>query len=259
MKITFLGTGAAANPNREQCAVAIEAGETMLFDVSSGTGVLRQLAAANIDPGNVRHVFLSHAHFDHAGGLPALFLSMMDTPAPSLTVHGAAATLDSVRCSIYDQLPGVEKWMGQRLNWNVMSGGDSHHVAGKTRVEAVEVDHTVPCLAYVVRDNGTAAVVSGDTRFSENLVKAARNCDVLIHEAAASAGFDEWLEMTGHSSPRDAAQTAREAGAAQLILTHIDRDCKYTGDSLTAEAAEAFQGPVKVAHDLMTMALNGHR
>lgn len=256
MKVTFLGTGAAANPDREQCAVAIAAGPTLLFDTTSGTGVLRQLSAAGIDHSSIEHVFLSHAHFDHAGGLAPFFLAMMDTPSPRLTVHAADETIGAVRCSLYDELPGVEKWMGDRLKWHKMASGDVCDLGGKTRVEAVEVDHTVKCLAYVVRDNGTAAVVSGDTRYSDTLAKAARGCDLLIHEAAASANQVEWLQMTGHSSPRDAGRTATEAGARQLLLTHIDRDCKYYESDPVDEAADAYSGPVRLAHDLMTVSLN---
>ena len=258
MKITFLGTGAAANPDREQCAIFVQADEALLFDATSGTGILRQLAAANVDLSTLRHVFLSHAHFDHAGGLPPLFLALMDTSSSGLTVHGAPETIDAVRCSIYDELPGVEQWMGSRLTWDKMESGQTFKIGSKTRVEAVAVDHTVPCLAYVVRDNGSAAVVSGDTRFTENLVRAAKDADLLIHEAAASAEMADWLQLTGHSSPKDAAVTAREAGARQLVLTHIDRDCKYGDDGVLAEAAQEYSGQLRMAHDLMTIAVNGH-
>jgi ribonuclease Z len=256
MKVTFLGTGAAANPEREQCAIVVQADETLLFDVTRGTGVLRQLAAANIDLATIRHVFLSHAHFDHAGGLPPLFLALMDSSSPGLTVHGAPETIDAVRCAIYDQLPGVEQWMGSLLNWDKMESGQTFDVGGKTRVDAVAVDHTVPCLAYVVRDNGSAAVVSGDTRFTENLVKAAEGADLLIHEAAASAEMADWLQLTGHSSPRDAAVTARDAGVRQLILTHIDRECKYAEAGILGEAAQVYSGQLRMAHDLMAVTVN---
>ncbi|HET9200734.1 MAG TPA: MBL fold metallo-hydrolase [Dehalococcoidia bacterium] len=257
MKVTFLGTGAAANPDREQCAIVVQADEALLFDVTSGTGILRQLAAANVDLSTIRHVFLSHAHFDHAGGLPPLFLALMDSSSPGLTVHGAPETIDAVRCSIYDELPGVEQWMGSLLTWDKMDSGQTFEVGGKTRVEAVAVDHTVPCLAYVVRDNGSAAVVSGDTRFTENLIKAAEGTDLLIHEAAASAQMADWLQLTGHSSPRDAAITARDAGVKQLILTHIDREGKYAEIGVLGEAAEVYGGQLRMAHDLMAITVNG--
>ena len=259
MKVTFLGTGAAANPDREQCALLVEADETLLFDATSGTGILRQLAAADVRPSAIRHVFLSHAHFDHAGGLPPLFLALMDTDSPGLTVHGAPQTIDAVRCSIYDELPGVEQWMGDRLAWHKMESGEVSKLGGKTRVEAVAVDHTVPCLAYVVRDNGSAAVVSGDTRFTENLIKASRDADLLIHEAAASAAMADWLQLTGHSSPRDAGITARDAGVKKLVLTHIDRDSKYGEVGVLGEASEVYDGEVRMAHDLMTIGVNSHQ
>ncbi|MPZ22818.1 MAG: MBL fold metallo-hydrolase [Dehalococcoidia bacterium] len=259
MRVTFLGTGAAANPDREQCSVAVEAEQqTLLFDVSSGTGILRQLCAAGVDNSTIRHVFLSHSHFDHAGGLPPLMLALMECGSPSLTVHGARETLDAVRCSMYDELPGVEQWMGERLAWDIMDSGEVFHVAGKTRVEAVAVDHTVPCLGYVARDNGNSAAFSGDTRFCERLIAASEGCDLLVHEAAATEDMKEWLKMTGHSSARDAACAARDAGARRLVLTHIDRESKYAGD-LLEEASSVFDGPLRLAHDLMTITISDRR
>jgi ribonuclease Z len=260
MKLTFLGTGAAANPDREQCALAIETGGgTLLFDVTSGTGILRQLASANIDLATLTDVFLSHAHFDHAGGLPPLFLGLMDTTNNGVTVHGGKPTIDAVRCSIYDELPGVEDWMGKRLAWDVMEPGGVFQRPDGATIEAVPVDHSVPGMGYVVRDNGTACVISGDTRYSSTLADAADGCDILVHEAAAASALAEWLQLTGHSSPADAARVATEARVSQLVLTHIDRDFKYADTDPIEEARAIFPGDVSVAHDLLTINLNGRR
>jgi ribonuclease Z len=66
----------------------------------------------------------------------------------------------------------------------------------------------------------------------------------------------DWLQLTGHSSPRDAAVTARDAGVRQLILTHIDRECKYAEAGILGEAAQVYSGQLRMAHDLMAVTVN---
>src|SRR5262249_21034222 len=57
------------------------------------------------------------------------------------------------------------------------------------RVIAFDVDHgdeIKPALGYRIEYNGQAVVLSGDTRFSTNLVKYAKGADVIVHEVMAA-------------------------------------------------------------------------
>src|SRR3712207_6187504 len=73
-RVIFLGTGDPLNEERAQACLAVPLadGETGLFDASSGTFLLPHLRAAGIVPTSVRHLFFTHRHFDHAGGLAPL-------------------------------------------------------------------------------------------------------------------------------------------------------------------------------------------
>jgi glyoxylase-like metal-dependent hydrolase (beta-lactamase superfamily II) len=70
-RLISLGTGDSLNGERTQASLAVPLSddETMLIDASSGTVLLGRLEAAGIPLGSVRHLFLSHRHFDHVGGL----------------------------------------------------------------------------------------------------------------------------------------------------------------------------------------------
>jgi ribonuclease Z len=80
--MTFLGTGDSLNPERAQTSVAVPlaSDETMLIDASSGTVLLGRLEAAGIPLESVRHVFVSHRHFDHVGGLAPLLTGLAALP-----------------------------------------------------------------------------------------------------------------------------------------------------------------------------------
>ncbi len=99
---------------------------------------------------------------------------------------------------------------------------------------------------------GRTVVISGDTRPHPAVVAAARGADLLVHES--TFGDDERARAveTGHSTAREAAQVARDAGVARLVLTHISP--RYTRDApeLLAEAQAVFP-EVIIARDGMTV------
>ena len=93
----------------------------MLFDASSGTIVLRQLKAVGIPLESVRHLFVSHRHFDQAGGLAPLLSAMVSFPEASITVHALPTTLTALRELLALVITGVEGWLGERLGWSELT------------------------------------------------------------------------------------------------------------------------------------------
>ncbi len=88
---------------------------------------------------------------------------------------------------------------------------------------------------------GRIITILGDTRKCEAAVSLSKHADVLVHEATFSADLHELAHKYYHSTTEDAAQVAKEAGAAALILTHISS--RYPPDKeheLLKQAADIF-------------------
>jgi ribonuclease Z len=88
---------------------------------------------------------------------------------------------------------------------------------------------------------GRIVTILGDTKKCEAAVNLAKRADVVIHEATFSADLSELAYKYYHSTTEDAAQVAKEAGAAALILTHISS--RYPPDKeqeLLKQAAAIF-------------------
>jgi ribonuclease Z len=98
--------------------------------------------------------------------------------------------------------------------------------------------------------SGRRVVISGDTRPCDAVREAARNADLLVHEATFSHQDLARATETGHSTAREAAELAQAAGAKRLVLTHISPRYSREAPELLAEA-RAFFAASEVARDGM--------
>ena len=250
--VIFLGTGDALNWERAQTSLALPLAEDemILIDASGGTVLLRQLEAAEIPLESVRHLFISHLHFDHAGGLAPLVTAMASLPRASLAIYATSRTIKGLRELLALTIPGVEDWLGGRLTWCELAPGESVRVNG-TEVTPFRVDHGLDCVGFRVAQAGSVAVFAADTRPSPEVVENAREADLLIHEVYGLKAEAKRAHALGHPTAAEAGGVARDAGARRLMLTHF-RASRFAGpEVLAAEAEACFGHSVEVAGDLM--------
>jgi ribonuclease BN (tRNA processing enzyme) len=249
--VIFLGTGDPLNGERAQTSLAIplSGSETMLIDASSGTVLLKQLEAANIALESVRHLFVTHRHFDHAGGLAPLLTALAPVPDASIAVHATPATLEALRGLLELTIPGLEGWLGKRLLWHALVPGKPT-TAGDAQVIPFAVDHGLECVGFRIEQESSTMVFAADTHPCPSVVEYARGVKLLVHEAYGPEGDAKQAHAFGHSTAAEAGRAAREAKAGRLVLTHFRSDRFVDPRKLAAEASPAFGGPVEAAHDL---------
>ncbi|MCB0861660.1 MAG: ribonuclease Z [Solirubrobacterales bacterium] len=89
---------------------------------------------------------------------------------------------------------------------------------------------------------GRAVAITGDTRPCQATVEAAREADLLVHDASFMVEDDDRAEETGHSTGTEAAEVAAEAGAKMLALVHISS--RYHVGRALEEAKAVFSNTI---------------
>jgi ribonuclease Z len=96
---------------------------------------------------------------------------------------------------------------------------------------------------------GRKIVYSGDTRPCDNIVKLAKNADLLIYEATFSDEYKETASENMHSTPSQAAIIAKTAKVKHLILTHISP--RFDNMDVFLRAAKKIFPSTEAARDLL--------
>lgn len=101
---------------------------------------------------------------------------------------------------------------------------------------------------------GRKIVYSGDCAPSENLIKAANDADLLIHESTFASDKEDEAKERMHTTAKQAAVIAKQANVKKLILTHISP--RYSEDesikNLLEDAKLVFNNTI-IASDGMSV------
>ena len=159
IKVVLLGSGSSyPSPNRYHPAIAvIYEGRSVLFDCGEAAQI--RLQEAGVSPMKIDSIFITHLHGDHFFGLPGIIYSMaLQGREKPLTVYGPKGikSLQALLDVGYHQLTFP-------VEFREVGGGvlyeDMHWL-----VEAAEVEHGVPALAYCFRERDKFRVLKSEIK-----------------------------------------------------------------------------------------------
>jgi ribonuclease Z len=272
-RVTLLGTGTPVpSPTRFGNSTLVEAGDIKLvFDF--GRGVTIRLAQLRIPFGTITAHFLTHFHSDHVGGLPDLWLTGWLRPPygqrnKPFVIYGPPGTAALTRGLREAFKIDIETRLDDEKNPPDGIAFDAHDVepgviydnAG-VKVIAFANDHSdkvKPSYGYRIEYRGHVVALSGDTKYSDNVVKAATDADLFIHAVtvipeklmAANPSFRAIYEHL--ASPEQAARALRDAHPKMGVYSHVGLNGDATLDDLVNATRAVYQGPLTVGEDLMT-------
>jgi len=150
-----------------------------------------------------------------------------------------------------------EKTKANKQKMEELGLGSSPKIGDLKKGETIEWEgETIKPEQVVEKVPGRKVVYSGDTEKCQNTIENAENADLLIHEATCKHDMIE--DRQGHTSAKQAAEIAEEAGVEKLVLTHISRRYRGKENELLEEAKEVFEN-TKLGEDGKQFKLKPHR
>ncbi len=242
-KLVLLGTGTPiTNADRSGPSLAIVVNNAS-YIVDCGPGVVRRAAAASengieaLQTKNLKKLFITHLHSDHTIGYPDIIFS----PAvlhrkEALEVYGPIGLqnmthhiMQAYQEDVDKRIHGLEKGEpeGYIVNVHEVDSGLIYK-DNNISVIAFQVKHGTwkSALGYKFTTADKTIVVSGDCTYSEELIKQAQNCDILVHEVYSEKGLltktedDKAYFPSFHTSTSQLAAIANKAKPKLLVLTH---------------------------------------
>lgn len=220
-------------------------GFALWLDTGGGTLANLQRHVGMFDVGAV---VISHSHPDHVIDLyPYLFARIFSPERPpKVPLYVAPKVLERFHPLLNDDFGDMRLAQGFEVI-EVEPGAE--YDAGPLRVLTAPMTHTVPTIGVRVEADGRALAYSADTGPTDELVKLARGCDLLVAEASWQE--DGEVRAPIHLTAREAGEMAARAGVNRVALTHIRPylDRERSRD----EAATAFDGEVLISTEGMAV------
>jgi ribonuclease Z len=254
-------------------------GVNLVFDAGRGCAV--RLNQVGIRPGNVDGVFITHFHSDHLNGLPDLWtIGYLGPPSirrakpleiwgPVGIAHIAASMrdtyIDDVKIRLADEKVSDA---GTQILAHEFSADGVVFERNGVRVTSFAVNHgplIKPAYGYRVDFAGRSVLLSGDTKFDENLIEHGANVDLLIHEVAIAPKqlLDApWAKaiINHHTTPEEAGVVFSRTKPRMAVFSHIaligDASNPRLGDKdIEARTRTTWSGNLVVGTDLMRFTL----
>jgi len=257
-----LGTGDGwSNPDRSHSAYLYELGPTRLL-VDCGEPVSRSLKATGREANDVDHIFLSHLHFDHVGGLFMLLQGLwLEGRTRELTLHLPAEGIAPIR-QMLDAGYIFEELLQFPLRWAPLTAGRPIP-AGPVRVTPFANSH----LANLRRDfqqHHPARFEAFSFLFECGDLRIAHSADLGdlddLDQLLAQP-LDLLVCELAHLDPESLFRRLRHAPVQRVLFVHLTRPL---WEDLEGTMRRAKQGlgelPFDFARDGQVLALGpGHR
>ena len=271
-RLILLGTAGGPTPKRTRSglAQAIVIGDRT-YIVDCGDGVARQMVLANIPLTSLRHILITHHHSDHTADYGNLLLlawgdaltSRVDTwgPPPLARITRLFFEMNQPDLSVREKDEGRPP-LAPLVHAHELERPGKVLADDRVSVTCCRVAHPMVPIAFAYRFDAPdrSIVISGDTRPSDDLIRLARNADVLVHEAlyltrapGAPGSALRRHVVESHTAVEEAGRVAAEAGVKTLVLSHLvpAENPPVTDEEWTAGARTHFDGKIVVGHDLL--------
>lgn len=266
--VTILGCGSAKPTLRHHTSSQIVSRFGKLYMIDCGEGTQTQFVRYGFHPGQLEHIFISHAHGDHCLGLVGLLSSLsLDKRTTDINLHVPADFVDILKTQIDFFVTHAE--FGIHIHpidcqEPTLIFSDQHF-----DVTAFPLEHRVPCYGFLFREKqGSRHIIPNaelttppdsvrsyayvsDTRPVMQYAELLQGVNLLYHDATYCEGDEDLAYKYDHSTASQAAEFAKACNADKLLLGHFSS--RYKTEDCFLECATRYFPDVMLADEGVTV------
>jgi ribonuclease BN (tRNA processing enzyme) len=238
MHLQFVGCGDAFGSGGRFNTCFHLVGRDINALIDCGATSLVAMNKLAINRNDVNHIFISHFHGDHVGGVPFFILeaNYILKRERTLTIVGPPGLKSRYAPIMETGFPGTKSLeLRFPLMLREVEIGRRGEI-GPLRVTAFHVlhdDRAGPCLGFRFEAEGKVIAFSGDTEWTDTLVDVARDADLFICEA-----YTRDKPAPTHMALSLLEPHLGRIRPKRLILTHMSNDMLARRAELPYETAE---------------------
>jgi ribonuclease BN (tRNA processing enzyme) len=255
MRLTVLGSGTGWFRVERSAPSYLLSLDEFHFLLDLGPGSLRQLLRLGFTLNDISGIFISHFHPDHVTDLiPFLFATRYNLGYTRLEKVFLIAHESFAR--FHEGLKAAfGSWVEPKeglIEYFLVPDTDFYEFELKGfRLKTAKVNHNPESLALRVEFKGKSLIYSGDTGYTESIIKLAEGGDLLILECANGDG----VYVPQHLGPEDVARIAMLSKVKRVLISHL---YPHSEPVPVEVIKKHYSGEVILAEDLIVIDFTCH-
>lgn len=223
MRVRILGCFGAEMPGFRTTCFMVD--DSTLVDAGAITSVL-----SHEEQRGIKNILVTHSHLDHIKDIPLLADNVTGDNSHAVNIISSKEIIEILKTHLFNNriwpdfsiIPTPDNPV---IRFKEIEPG-SPFVVNHLKVTAVEVNHTVPTVGYIIDDGNASFAVSGDTCVTDEFwskINATENIKAVFLETSFPNEMNELANISGHLTPEMMAGEIKKLNNAQIpvFLYHL--------------------------------------
>ena len=241
MKVHCLGTTGYHPSQTRQTACYYLPEQSLVLDAGTGMHALTSLLRS--DPRESLDIVLSHAHLDHVIGLTFLLDTFAVTSLERVRVLGSAEKLRAVKEHLFSE--HLFPLLSEQIEFQPLDQlAAPLAIASGAIIDWFPLEHPGGSIGFRLQHRGKSLAYVTDTvaRRDAEYIRRIQGVDLLLHECYFTDEYQALAEKTGHSWLAAVTDVARQVGARQTALIHLNPLAEVLNEHLVLSAEQVRLG-----------------
>ncbi len=201
LKIKVLGCNGGSEKGKGLTSFLIN--DTILIDAGN---VVNSLFLE--EQKEINYILVTHTHLDHIKDIPLLADNLVEFENHKVNVFGLKEVVNSLKDNFFNNVIFPDFSMipinDPILHYNTINLEESFYLNG-VKITAIEINHTVPNVAYIVEDDNTAFAFISDTYKTDRIfevINQNKKIKFVIIETSFPNEHSYLAEISKHLTPK---------------------------------------------------------